>query len=53
MDYASGFSRTEMMGQNAKDHFPVHYPRYFDDDRQVRVWVHATASHHSILALPC
>ncbi len=35
MDHASGFRRTAMLGQNAKDHFPVHFPRYFDDDRRV------------------
>ena len=41
MDHASGFNRAAMVGQNAKDHFPVHYPQYFDDDRAVRlcVWI--------------
>jgi hypothetical protein len=37
MDHASGFERTAMIGQNAKDHFPVHFGRYFDDDRQASV----------------
>lgn len=44
MDYASGFDRTAMIGQNAKDHFPVHYPRYFDDDRAVSMFASASGS---------
>lgn len=43
MDYASGFDRTAMIGQNAKDHFPVHFQRYFEDDRAVRAYTRAPA----------
>lgn len=35
MNAASGFDRHEMIGQNAKDHFPVHY-----GERAVQVNVH-------------
>lgn len=34
-DSASGFCRNNLIGQNARDHFPVDYARYFTDDRAV------------------